>query len=439
MTCATSSAAIGRHRARERHDGDRDGIGDARVMVRRSCANAGVAARGRQQRRAEDEWLVFSCVHSLGANVSSKLRSNGAGSGGGWQRRSAIYRGLDRFTQRGIVDAATVHADGRDLAARNLGDRHNTRDARPCRGWFDPGPRRCARRSAHASASASSLLRAALPRSSASRARRSSASRASRAFSSAAFFAAAASSARFFSGAFLSATAFSAAAFSAAAFAAACFSASTLLGVFALLQFLRGLLFLLRASSAVRAARCFLFLALDLGRIGFRRPLLFRRAAAPVRARAPARFGGGGSGAGSASGAMPFSARSSTTVASMASVSTGGGRCFHVNQPYTAAATMAECSRIDSAIARHRPFVSDLPERGGIVGQRARFCSGRLRDEADFARAGALQDGHCANDFPIGHAVVATHQHGGFGRAAQNRRCLRFDCRGVRGSFSGLL
>ena len=53
---------------------------------------------------------------------------------------------------------------------------------------------------------------------------------------------------------------------------------------------------------------------------------------------------------------MPFSARSSTTVASMASVSTGGGRCFHVNQPYTAAATMPECSSTDSAIARQRPL-----------------------------------------------------------------------------------
>ena len=40
----------------------------------------------------------------------------------------------------------------------------------------------------------------------------------------------------------------------------------------------------------------------------------------------------------------------------MASVSTGGGRCFQLNQPYTAAATIPECSSTDSAIARQRPF-----------------------------------------------------------------------------------
>ena len=49
--------------------------------------------------------------------------------------------------------------------------------------------------------------------------------------------------------------------------------------------------------------------------------------------------------------------------------------------------------------------------------------------------AGALQDGHCSNYFSIGHAVVATHQHGGLGRAAQNRRRSRFD----RGRVEGFI
>ena len=63
----------------------------------------------------------------------------------------------------------------------------------------------------------------------------------------------------------------------------------------------------------------------------------------------------------------------------------------------------------------------------------------RLRDEADFARAGALQEGHGANDFSVGHAVVATHENRGLWRAAQNCRRLRFDLRGIEGFILSLL
>jgi hypothetical protein len=65
---------------------------------------------------------------------------------------------------------------------------------------------------------------------------------------------------------------------------------------------------------------------------------------------------GFGSGAGAGAAGRFFSVRSSTTVAAMASVVGGGGRCFQLNQPYTAAATMAVCSSTDSTTARHRPF-----------------------------------------------------------------------------------
>src|SRR5688500_634678 len=88
---------------------------------------------------------------------------------------------------------------------------------------------------------------------------------------------------------------------------------------------------------------------------------------------------------------------------------------------------MVECKRIESARARHLPLVSDLPEGGGIVSVVSLLVRWRLRDEADFAGAGAQQDGHCPHSSPIGHAVVAAHQHGGFWRATQNRRSPCFD------------
>jgi hypothetical protein len=58
----------------------------------------------------------------------------------------------------------------------------------------------------------------------------------------------------------------------------------------------------------------------------------------------------------------------------MAIVATGGALCFQVNQPYTAAATMAECNRIESAYARQRPLGGD--RFGDIDLQRFRFGSG---------------------------------------------------------------
>ena len=57
---------------------------------------------------------------------------------------------------------------------RDLADRHNTLDARPCRGWPDPGALDF-RDDRRIPLIASALLRTALPRSSASRLRRSSA------------------------------------------------------------------------------------------------------------------------------------------------------------------------------------------------------------------------------------------------------------------------
>ena len=73
--------------------------------------------------------------------------------------------------------------------------------------------------------------------------------------------------------------------------------------------------------------------ALDLGRIRLGRPLLFDGRRLGFGHGFRCRFGRRWFGRGSGFGAMPFSARSSTTVASMASVSTGGGWCFQVNQP----------------------------------------------------------------------------------------------------------
>ncbi len=72
----------------------------------------------------------------------------------------------------------------------------------------------------------------------------------------------------------------------------------------------------------------FFALALDLGGIRLGRPLLLDGARVPARGS-----GAGGSGSDFGGGAIPLSARSSTTVASMAMVVTGGGWCFQVNQP----------------------------------------------------------------------------------------------------------
>ncbi len=96
------------------------------------------------------------------------------------------------------------------------------------------------------------------------------------------------------------------------------------------------------------------------------------RAAARVRAPAPARAAASGLGVGGAFGRACFRRRSSP---SMASVCAGGGRCFQVNQPKTAAATMHECSSIDSANARQRPWVSDFC-LGGICQRALLFLRG---------------------------------------------------------------
>ncbi len=106
-----------------------------------------------------------------GANVSSKLRSNSAGSGG---RMATAMRGTRRPRpirgKRGVVDAATVHAHGCHLATGTWVT--DTIQEMPgcAEGGFDPGSLDRARRSG-ACQRAASLLRSALPRSSASRLR----------------------------------------------------------------------------------------------------------------------------------------------------------------------------------------------------------------------------------------------------------------------------
>ena len=85
-----------------------------------------------------------------------------------------------------------INTDGSHLTARNLGDRHNTRDAGLCRGWFDPGPRH-ARRSAHASDSLHRCCAGHCPAFFGLEIRRRSSGERAAPLSSAAFFAAAAS------------------------------------------------------------------------------------------------------------------------------------------------------------------------------------------------------------------------------------------------------
>ncbi len=105
------------------------------VMVRRSCASAGVAAAPQP---TTGRSRVFSCV-SLWLEYQDQVPIEQTGIGRRRQWRGAIDRGFDRFAQRGVAAAATIDPDGRDLAARNLGDRHSTRNAGLCRGWLDPG------------------------------------------------------------------------------------------------------------------------------------------------------------------------------------------------------------------------------------------------------------------------------------------------------------
>ncbi len=357
MTCATSRPpSAGTARANGTMAigmGSVTPCGDGEAQLRERGRRSGQLSQ--QQGRVASFFMRL--IH-CGANVSSKLRSNSAGSG----RRhgngdAAIDRGLHRFTQRGVVDAAAVHADGCHLAARNLGDRHNTRDAGLCRGRLDPGPRRCARRSAHASACASSLLRTALPRSSAS----STAPKFRLARGTRLFFGGLLRGGGIFGalflGAFLSAAAFSAAAFSAAAFAAACFSASR------------------RSASSRSFSSCAAFCSCS----RFCCSVFSRSRGAPASLRSisagsglggpcSSTGAGSGSGAGSGTGSAGGGAVRAWTRCLSArarrppwlrwpAFRPGGGRCFQVNQPYTAAATMAECSRMDSAIARHRPLV----------------------------------------------------------------------------------
>ena len=157
-----------------------------------------------------------------------------------------------------------------------------------------------------------------------------------------------------FPAAFLSAAAFSAAAFSAAAFGRRpAFSASSRsASFFSARASCCSLFLLLSFSCARRSSSCLRSTSAGSGLGG---PCSSRR-------RLGFGFGAGSGGGGSGFGSRcdSLQRRSSTTVASMASVVTGGGRCFQVNQPYTAAATIPECSSTDSAIARQRPCVTRL-------------------------------------------------------------------------------
>jgi hypothetical protein len=77
---------VGRHGARERHDCNRHRIGDAAGDVDLELRMGGKRDRGEQQQQAGKTCVVWHLLHGFhqlsGRNVTTRLRSNKAGSGG---------------------------------------------------------------------------------------------------------------------------------------------------------------------------------------------------------------------------------------------------------------------------------------------------------------------------------------------------------------------